>query len=212
MKKYWDSLRPFEKRVLVVGGIVLLVVLHFVMVQPRISQWDTVQDRKFQAERKLKMYNTEIAKKESYQKQIRALEGQGGQAVPQDDQANHFANAIQAQAAQSKVNITQISHTTYKTNQFFLELSQTLNVQSPEPQLVDFLYNLGSSNSLIRVQDMGLRPDPPRQQLVANVKVVASYQMKTPAKPGAARGTRAAVRPPAQLATALPRTSTATSP
>ena len=49
---------------------------------------------------------------------------------------------------------------------------------------MDFLYSLGSGNSLIRVSDLTLRPDPPRQQLSGTVKLVASYQ-KNPSKKGA---------------------------
>jgi len=51
---------------------------------------------------------------------------------------------------------------------------------------VDFLYNLGSGNSLIRVRDLSLRPDPPRQQLSGNVKLVASYQKNPSKKPAPA--------------------------
>ena len=63
-----------------------------------------------------------------------------------------------------------------------MELTQPISVQSGEAQLVDFLYNLGSGNSLIRVRDLTLRPDPPRQQLSGTVKLVASYQKNPPKK------------------------------
>jgi len=45
-----------------------------------------------------------------------------------------------------------------------------------EPQLVDFLYKLGNGSSLIRVRDLSLQPDPPRQKLAADIQLVASYQ------------------------------------
>ena len=46
---------------------------------------------------------------------------------------------------------------------------------------LDFLYNLGSGNSLIRVRDLQLSPDAPaRQQLGGTVKLVASYQKNLP--------------------------------
>ena len=47
---------------------------------------------------------------------------------------------------------------------------------------MDFLYNLGSGNSLIRVRDLALHPNPPRQALSGNVKLVASYQKNPPKK------------------------------
>ena len=47
---------------------------------------------------------------------------------------------------------------------------------------MDFLYSLGSGNSLIRVRDLTMRPDAPRQQLSGTVKLVASYQKNPPKK------------------------------
>ena len=76
--------------------------------------------------------------------------------------------------------IQQFGKTTTQTNQFFLELTQLISVLSGEAQLVDFLYNLGSGNSLIRVRDLQLRPDGPRQQLGGTIKLVASYQKARP--------------------------------
>jgi len=64
-----------------------------------------------------------------------------------------------------------------KTNDvFFIEQWQNINVLATEEQLVDFLYKLGSSASMIRVRDLELQPDQPRQHLVANIKLAASYQ------------------------------------
>jgi hypothetical protein len=96
--------------------------------------------------------------------------------------------------AQSGVNVTSTSRTSTRTNEFFLELAQTIGVQSAEPQLVDFLYNLGAGTSLIRVRGLTLHPDPPRQQLIANATLVASYQKNQPKKPAPALQT-AAKRP-----------------
>jgi hypothetical protein len=93
------------------------------------------------------------------------------------------------------VSLSSFTRVTQRTNnQFFLEQSQTVTTTAKEQELVDFLYNLGSSNSLIRVRDLGLRPDQPRQQLNANIKLVASYQKNLPvrAAPAAAARTAAA--------------------
>jgi Tfp pilus assembly protein PilO len=86
------------------------------------------------------------------------------------------------QQAQSGVNITSTSKQTVRTNQFFLELAEQVSVEAGEAQLVDFLFNLGSGNSLIRVRDLALHPNPPRQALSGNVKLVASYQKNPPKK------------------------------
>ncbi len=59
-----------------------------------------------------------------------------------------------------------------------------------------FLHALGSGDSMIRVRDMDLRPDPPRYRLNGTITLVASYQKKP-------RGTRP-VPPPATAAAAPP--------
>jgi hypothetical protein len=65
-----------------------------------------------------------------------------------------------------------------QTNQFFVEQMQNINVSAPESNLVDFLYKLGNSSSMIRVFDLTLQPDPPRQRLNADIRLVASYQKR----------------------------------
>ena len=108
-----------------------------------------------------------------------------GFSVPPEEQHLHFANTRESVANSSGVNISQTSKVTTRTNQFFLELTQNISLLTKEQQLVDFLYNLGSSNSLIRVRDLSLKPDGPRQQLNANVRLVASYQKRATARTAA---------------------------
>ena len=59
---------------------------------------------------------------------------------------------------------------------FFVEQIQNIVVLANDRQLVDFLYKLGSGASAIRVRDLELQPDAPRQNLNANIRLVASYQ------------------------------------
>ena len=42
--------------------------------------------------------------------------------------------------------------------------------------MVDFLYKLGAGASMVRVRDLTLQPDQPRQRLTADIRLVASYQ------------------------------------
>ena len=73
-----------------------------------------------------------------------------------------------------------------RTNdQFFVEQVLNITASANDEQLVDFLYKLGSGASMIRVRDLELQPDPPRQHLTANIQLVASYQKNPPAKAGA---------------------------
>ena len=175
------NLRPFEKRLVVGVAAVLFIVLNAWFVFPHFSDLAKARDRRAEALKKLERWQVEINQEPAYKKQIRELESEG-QAVPAEDQQNQFSRAIQMQQAQSGVNITSTSKQTVRTNQFFLELTQQISVESGEAQLVDFLYNLGSGNSLIRVRDLALHPNPPRQQLSGNVKLVASYQKNPPKK------------------------------
>lgn len=184
MNGYWANLRPFEKRVVVAVAALFFVVLNYLFVLPYLKERDRVEERYFQANRKLRLYDTELTQTNTYAREVRRMENEGAE-VPPEDQARHFANTINVQAGQSGVQITSFGKTTFTTNQFFIELSQTISAQSPEEPLVDFLYNLGSGNSLIRVRDLNLRPDPARQQIVSTITLVASYQKKAPAKPAA---------------------------
>ncbi len=94
-----------------------------------------------------------------------------------------FCAPSSQQAAVSRVNIASMGRQTTSTNDaFFVQLTQNINVTANDAQLVDFLYKLGSSASMIRVLDLELQPDPPRQNLVANITLVASYQKKPAAK------------------------------
>jgi len=187
MTSYLDrlNLRPFEKRLVVGVGAVLFLVLNAWFVVPHFSDLSQARDRRTEALKKLERWQAEIDQMSKYQAGINKFIKEG-QEVPAEDQVNQFARAIQEQQARSGVGIPTFGRTTTQTNQFFLELTQPVSVQSGEAQLVDFLYSLGSGNSLIRVRDLALRPDPPRQQLSGTVKLVASYQKSPPKKAAAA--------------------------
>jgi hypothetical protein len=185
MTSYLDrlNLRPFEKRLVVGVGAVLFVVLNAWFVVPHFSDLGQAKKRRADALEQMKRWQVEIDQKAKYEAGISKFIKEG-QEVQAEDQVNQFARTVQEQQARSGVGIGNFGRTTTKTNQFFLELTQPVSVQSGEAQLVDFLYSLGSGNSLIRVSELTLRPDAPRQQLNGTVKLVASYQ-KTPPKKAA---------------------------
>ena len=188
MTSYLDrlNLRPFEKRLVVGVGAVLFLVLNAWFVVPHFSDLSQARDRRLEALKKLERWQLEMDQKSKYEAGINRFR-QEGLEVPPEDQQNQFARAIQDQQVRSGVGIQQFGRVSTQTNLFFLELTQPISVQSGEAQLVDFLYNLGSGNSLIRVRDLALHPNPPRQALSGNVKLVASYQKNPPKKaaPGA---------------------------
>src|SRR6266404_5930650 len=203
VKKQWDNLRPFEKRVVVAVLAMLFIVFNFWFVFPHFSDWGRVQFRMEKAQRTLAMFQTELAQTNKYSQEIKKLQSEG-LSVPPEDQSLHFSSTILTRAAQCGVNVLTTSRTSTRTNdQFFIEQSQTISTQSTEQQLVDFLFGLGSGDSLVRVRDLGLRPDPPRFALVATITLVASYQKKPqakspapPARPAASTPVPAAANPP----------------
>ena len=188
MTSYLDrlNLRPFEKRLVVGVGAVLFLVLNAWFVVPHFADLRQAREHRAEALKKLDLWEAEISQKGKYEAGINKFR-QEGLEVPPEDQQNQFARAIQNQQAQSGVGIPSFGRTTTQTNQFFLELTQLISVESGERELVDFLFSLGSGNSLIRVRDLALHPNPPRQALSGNVKLVASYQKNPPKKaaPGA---------------------------
>ena len=175
------NLRPFERR-LVIGVLVLLfIVANSVWVWPHFKDWGEANDRLEGARGMLEKYNKAIAQKKNYEIKVREYEAQGA-VVEEDDQANQFLRTVQNQAAVSGVSILSISRQSTGTNAFFLEQRQTFTVQADEKQIVDFLYSLGSGDSIIRARGLSLRPNPPRQLLSGSIDLVASYQKKSAAK------------------------------
>jgi hypothetical protein len=201
MTSYLDqlNLRPFEKRLVVGVGAVLFVVLNAWFVFPHFSDLSQARTRKAEAQKKLQRWQAECDQIPKYRAAIASIIGESAE-VPLEDQQNQFSRAIQMQQAESGVNVTSTGRPTAQTNDFFLKLTQTIGVQSGEPQLVDFLYKLGAGKSLIRVRGLTLRTDPPRQQLVASVTLVCSYQKNPPKKAAPAVHQSAAGRPAASPA------------
>jgi Tfp pilus assembly protein PilO len=190
MTGYLDrlNLRPFEKRLVVVVAVVLFVVLNAWFVVPHFSDLSRSQERKAEALKKLQRWQVEVDQLPKYRSGIASLIG-GTLEVPPEDQQNEFSKTILDKQVQSGVTGQGGGRNpTIRTNEFFLELSQNITVVSDEPQLVDFLYKLGGSDSLIRVRGLTLKPKDPaaRHQLQADITLVASYQKNPPKKPAPA--------------------------
>jgi hypothetical protein len=62
------------------------------------------------------------------------------------------------------------------TNTFFEELTLPIRLTTAEKELVDFLFQLGSGDSMIRVRDLDLRPGVPPTNLFGQITLVATYQ------------------------------------
>ncbi len=211
MKEFWARLDPPQRRIVVIGLSLLFLLINYVFVWPHFSDWSRLQNDLLSNSRTLVTRQALIAQSPALKGQEEKLKNEGAD-VPQDDQAFQFVRAIQTQAGQSGVRIVnQGSTRQVGTNQFFLEQSQTITVQSDEKQLVDFLYGLGAGKSLVRVRALSVQPDPSHQSLNSQVTLVASFQ-KTPAKaaapvarPAPAAAAPAAIPNPAPAPAPVPR-------
>jgi Tfp pilus assembly protein PilO len=181
MKKFFAQLRPLERRLAVGVLVVFILVLNWVFIWPHRSDWGNLHGRLDEARKKLVLYQTTILLTSNYEAQVKAFEKQGEFVAPEDQSIN-FLRTIQSQALASQVQLGNIARPVTHTNDaFFVEQIQNINVAATDDQLVDFLYKLGSDVSMIRVLDLELQPDPPRQKLNAQIKLVASYQKNAPA-------------------------------
>jgi Tfp pilus assembly protein PilO len=175
MRKFFAQLRPLERRLAVGVFVVLIVVLNWWLIWPHFSDWSQLKTRLKNARDTLASCQETVAKAANYQTQVKSMESQGEFVAP-EDQAINFMRVIQAQSAESGVGMVNNSRQTTRTNEFFVELTQNINVIATDQQLVDFLYKLGSGASMIRVRDLELQPDQGHQHLNANIRLVASYQ------------------------------------
>lgn len=183
MKKYLEQLRPMERRLVVAVMVVVVLVLNFVFIWPRFSDWSKLSRRLDAAHRKLKLYQESTNMIPELQADVSKFQ-KSGESVASEDQAINLMRTIQSQAAASGFGIQSFSRSiTHTSDAFFVEQVQNIVVVAKEEQLIDFLYKLGSGASMIRVRDLELQPDPPHQRLNANIRLVASYQKSSAAAP-----------------------------
>lgn len=176
MKKYFEQLRPLERRLVVGVAVVLVIVLNWAFIWPHFSDYSDYRNRLDSAQLKLKNYRAAVAEIPELRKKLKKYENEG-EFVELEDQGVNFLRNIQMQSAQCGVELKNTSRPTTRTNDvFFVEQIENISVLAPEAQLVDFLYKLGAGASMIRVRDLTLQPDPPRQRLAADIRLVASYQ------------------------------------
>ena len=180
------NLRPGERRIVIGGGLAVFIVLNIWLVWPQFGQVSVWKNRRSTAAGKLEQYNKEIARKAEYEKNFANLQRLGGQ-VSSEEQALQMQKDVLSYAALTQVAVESSSTPQRgasggRTNAFFEEQTMQLTVNTGERELVDFLYQLGTRNSLIRVRNMSLQPDATRMRLRGQLALVASYQKKAPTR------------------------------
>ena len=188
------NLRPQEKRIVIGAGILVFILLNYFLVWPRFGDLKKNEEALRHVRRKLDLYKAEVARNTEYKVKLAKLE-EGNPMVESADQALQLIRRVQEQASRSGITLASqrpVPKVNIKTNDFFEEEGLSISFNTGDKELVDFLVTLGGENSMIRVRDMDIKPDPQRVQLVCNLTLFASYPKATPG-PGAAA--KAAAKP-----------------
>lgn len=215
MNNFLDQLNltPQERRIVVAIGLVVIVVLNFLFVWPHFSEWKRIRKDLDTMRANIEKYNKEIAldtnPANGLQKQLAKLVRQEGTGVEENKQ-NQLQGTIMTQAHKTGVNVATYNPGSARpqTNEFFDEETIQISVDSQEPQLINFLYNIGNDPAMIRVSELGLNAlDQNRYRLRGQITLTANYakRVATPipaaSKPAPLIGTKGAASPaPAKTA------------
>ena len=181
MKKYFEQLRPMERRLAVGVIVAVLLVANYIYIWPYFGQWGDLDNKTNQAHQTLKMYQDGIDQMPVFEQKLKKFESESEFVAP-EDQAITFVSTIQNRSANTGVSILNMPPSIVHTNDaFYVERVENISVLATDEQLVNFLYQLGNDPAMVRVRDLELQPDPPRQRLNASIMLIASYQ-KTPGK------------------------------
>jgi len=193
------NLTPAERRLVVIVGIVVFVVLNFWQVFPMFGDYGKYEQWTRDANVTLKKYQAEIKNADGYRAEMKFLESQGG-VVQTEEAALRLTQEINSQAALSEVTLTSIQpmtrqSATGKTNAFFEEATVTVSVNTGEKELIDFLFRLADKDLLIRAKSMNISTDPSQMRLQGTIQLVKSFQRRPPPKVAAAAAAAAKTAP-----------------
>jgi len=202
------NLRPGERRVVIVVGVVVFIVLNMWFVWPHFSD----ASRALAAINKGRLdwtNRTALIEKDTrpggLRSQIQSLiKEEGSGALDSGSTAIALDRKVQEKAPQYGVSVMNYnpvpSTANGKTNEFFEEHSLKISVQSGESNLVNFLYDIGNDSSMIRVRELHLKPaDQNRYRLNGDILLSANLPKKQP------EPSRAATTPARGPATAVPK-------
>ena len=199
MTKWFDrlNLSPTERRMVLFGLVLLVVLLNYLLIWPYFGEWGKTEKMLTDETARQRKFMAEISQRQKYEKQLAELKLKGVPGLLDADRVPMMQQTIYAQGGLSGVTITRVTvpppvRVTGTTNQFFDERLVTVDVNGLEAELVDFLFQLGSGESMMRVRDItNLRPDPSRTRLQASLTLVASFQKENKPAPKARPATPA---------------------
>ena len=186
------NLRPQERRLVIGVGIFVFLLVNYFLVWPRFDDLKTHKSAMERSRKKFREYQAEVDKMPKYKETLAKLE-EGNPMVESAEQALLLIRRVQEQAARSGVTLASqrpVPKVNIKANDFFDEEGLAIVFTAGDKELVEFLVTLSGDNSMIRVRDMDLQPDPSRTQLTCKLTLFASYpkaaaRSATPVKPAA---------------------------
>ncbi len=187
---YFDKLglSPQERRLVVIVGIVVFVVINWWVIFPMFGNWGIYEQKLKDSAAQRDKFNAEIGRQKEYDTKLKALQQQGSQ-VASEEAALRLQQDVINMANLTGLgygNITPVNRasTTVKTNSFFDEASVSVSINTGEKELIDFLVRLADKELLVRAKSMDIGPDPQTQtRLMGNLTLVKSFQRKPPPKP-----------------------------
>jgi hypothetical protein len=184
------NLRPQEKRILVVVGFLIFVVLNWMFVKPLFGQLGAAQEELAKARKTQERYQAEIAKTPTYKAAEESLKTRGSEILNEPLQLQKIIEQYIVSSGLEVSRRTAVAPSSRgllgKTNQFFEDQGFSIDFNSYSTNLIEFLVGLASGNNMIRVLDMNLKPDGTGTRLLGTIVFVASYQSKAPTRSAAA--------------------------
>lgn len=194
------NLTPQERRIVMGIFLVVIFVLNYLFVWPHFGEWGRTRRQLQQARDTIVNWNREIEHdidpNNGYKTQLSKLRQQGGTVKMTGDQQVQLQETIRREAVRTHVNVNNYTPASSRgsSNAFFEDQSTQISFDSREPELIDFLYNIGNDPAMIRVSELSLRPaDQQRYRLSGTVTLTASYSKRPavappPSKKPAAKG------------------------
>jgi hypothetical protein len=189
------NLRPQERRLVVIVGLVVFILLNMWFIWPFFGEWGRVQNDLYKSESTLARYNAEIAKRSTYERKQRELEQTGSEMLNNE---TDFQRIVSSQAASAGVYLSDLrtgagASLATTTNQFFQEQSIVVQFSSGGKEIVDFLVGIAAQNAMIRVREMNIRPDSTQTKLAGSITFAGNYaRPQTNAPSGRTRNVAAA--------------------
>ena len=114
------NLRPQERRLVVITGLAIFVVLNIWFVFPYFGEWGRVERKMERSRDTLERYQQEITRRPQYERQLAELRESGSRMLTSEVEMQNVVHNQAAAAGLQIVNYdSRFRPTLTKTNQFF---------------------------------------------------------------------------------------------